>query len=203
MSNGVVPSDTEAIAQSIIPYNYDDNRARFLGLRSSGFRPREALKLIGVTGAALSFWRKDPEFADLEKRLPEFRRQLALEYVNLEFLRNFRLITEKDVQVIRRSLKTVEVEVDGHKEKVAMPMTTQEHQYLLKMRSNYTPQQIQVLQSLVAGESPTGEFNFQDIVKAMRRAEQVRIRATRETVEVVASESCSELPSVQGTYEGD
>lgn len=203
MTLEVTPSDTESIAQSLIPYPYDDNRAKYLGLRSSGFRPREALKLIGVTGAGLSFWRKDAQFADLERRLPEFRRQLALEYVNLEFLRNFRLITEKDFQILRRSLQTVEVDVDGHKEKVAMPLTKQEHDYLLKMRPNYTPQQIQALQALVTGEAPSGEFNFTDVVKAIRRAEQIKVRATRETLEVSTVETGNEVPPVQGAIESD
>ena len=203
MSTDIVPSDTEAIAQSIIPYHYDDNRAMFLGLRSCGFRPRESLKLIGVTGAALSFWRKDPKFADLEKRLPEFRRQLALEYVNLEFMRNFRLVTEKDYKILKRSLMTVKIEVDGKEQEVAMPLTKQEHDYLLKMRPNYSPQQIQALQALVTGEAPDGEFNFQDTIKKLDRAGQLRVKATRETVEVIATESGSELPPVQDTIEGD
>ena len=176
MENSLVPQNTESIAQSIIPYPYDDNRARYLGLRSSGFTPREATKLLGLTGSALSGWRRDPEFVSLEKRLPEFRKQLALEYATLEFLRIFRLITEKDIQVTRKSL---EVDAEGN----PAIMTKQDHSYLLKLRSFYTPQQMQVLAVMAMGES-AGGFDFTDIMKKMGREKGLKVTAKREIVEV-------------------
>jgi hypothetical protein len=168
------PQDTESISQSIIPYPYDDNRAKYLGLRASGFTPKEAVKLIGLTGAALSAWRKDAEFTVLEKRLPEFRKQLALEYATLEFYRTFRLITTKDADVIKRDL-------DGEE------LSEEDHKYLLKMRSFYTPQQMQVLAAMATGESGDN-FNFTDLVKDMGRQKNLKVTARRETVEVSSGE---------------
>ncbi|KKL93083.1 hypothetical protein LCGC14_1878290, partial [marine sediment metagenome] len=110
----IEPEAPETIAQSIIPYNRDDDRARYLGLRSSGFSIREAMRWLGKAHSTLSYWRESEEFVSLEKRLPEFRKTLSLEYVGLEFLRNYRLVLEKDVRVIRHSLE-FETGEDGKK----------------------------------------------------------------------------------------
>lgn len=161
----------EQIAKAVVNYNRDDARARYLGLRSSGFGIREALRLIGKAQSTLSAWRHDEEFSDLESRIPEFRKELSLEYVNLEFLRNYRLILEKDYRVIKASL-----------EKDAV-LPKQDHDYLIKLRSHYTPQQLQIIEVLVIGEKATGkEFDFTDMVIEMARTqERIRIETRRRT----------------------
>jgi hypothetical protein len=136
-----------AIASSTIPYPRDDNKARYLGYLASGFSIREALHAVGVTAAALSQWRQQPEFASLEKKVPEFRRTLAIEYTAMEFFRNFRLVLEKDFRILRKSLSFDD------------EMTEQEQDYLLKIRPNYTPSQLQVLEALFKSESPDS-FDF-------------------------------------------
>jgi|Deesub1362A_J573_1020465.scaffolds.fasta_scaffold06452_8 hypothetical protein len=161
---GTKSTPEESIAQSIIPYNRDDDRARYLGLRASGFTIREALRLIGKAHSTLSFWRQDPEFKELEERLPEFKKELALEYANLEFLRNYRLILEKDFRVIKKSL-------DNEAE-----LTPQEHSYLLKLRSHYTPQQLQIIESLLGSESQSDGFDFTEkVLELSRTVERVRV----------------------------
>lgn len=152
----------ESITQSILPYNFDDDKARYLGLRSSGFTIREALKLIGKAHSTLSLWRKSPEFVNLEDRLPELRRQLSLEYANLEFLRNYRLILEKDYRVIKKSLTETE-------------LLPQEHSYLLKMRSHYTPQQLQIIEALLGLGEASGGFDFTQAILELSRTETVKI----------------------------
>ncbi|GAG84826.1 unnamed protein product, partial [marine sediment metagenome] len=147
-------SPEESIAKSIVPYNRDDSRARYLGLRSCGFAIREALKLIGNGKSALSMWRRDPQFVDLENRIPEFKKALSLEYAGLEFMRNLRLVFEKDYRVLTKSLLK-----NGDAE-----LTTQEQAYLLKMRAFYTPQQLQVMEALVSAESTDGAFNFTSFI---------------------------------------
>lgn len=150
----------EQIAKSIVPYNRDDARARYLGLRASGFGIREALRLIGKAQSTLSAWRHDSEFSALEDRVPELRKTLALEYANLEFLRNYRLILEKDYRVIKESLVKDAI------------LSTQDHQYLLKMRSHYTPQQLQIIEALITGGLEGGEFNFTNIILEMSRTQE-------------------------------
>lgn len=155
-----------SIAQSIIPYNRDDDKAQYLGLRASGFTIREALRLIHKAHSTLSYWRKDSQFVDLETRLPEFRDKLALEYANLEFLRNYRLILEKDYKIIKKSLGL-------EKEQV---LSIQEQNYLLKMRSHYTPQQLQIIETLIKAEwAGKGVFDFTEFVLTASKIEE-RVR---------------------------
>jgi len=176
----------EKIAQSIVPYNRDDDRARYLGLRSSGFTINEALKLIGRAKSTLSLWRHDEEFSNLEKRIPEFRRHLSLEYANLEFLRNYRLILEKDCRVIKASLYP-DKDASGN----AIPMPSADIAYLLKMRSNYTPQQLQIIEALIRAEGEgKGGFDFTNlIVTLFRKTEGVRIEPKPAVLEVSPEES--------------
>lgn len=162
----IKPNDTEAIVQSAVPYNRDDDRARYLGLRASGFKIREALKLVGIAKSTLSFWRKDPQFAAIEERLPEFRKQLAKEYANLEFLRNYRLVLEKDFRVLKKSLKMFE-------DNEPRELSKDEQQYLLKLRSVYTPQQLEAIEAVMKAYGATEEFDFTRLV-----LEKTRVRRT-------------------------
>ena len=169
-----IANNPEAIAQSIIPYPRDDSRARYLGLRASGFTIREALKLTGNAHSTLSLWRKNPQFVDIENRLPEYQKTLSKEYANLEFLRNYRLVLEKDYRVLKHSLNPQYADVDGIK--VEIPLTKQEQEYLIKMRSHYTPQQLQIIESIVSGDGDKGEFDFTKFVlEASRTVEKIRI----------------------------
>jgi len=54
-------------------------------------------------------------------------------------------------------------------------MTAQDHQYLLKLRSAYTPQQLQILEQVMKGVG-SGDWNFAKWVKDNREAiEQGRV----------------------------
>ena len=159
------PPPEVSVASSIIPYARDSTDAMFLGYRACGFSTREATKMVKRSATWLSLRRRDPVFKDLEQRIPEFRKELSKEYVELEFFRNFRLVLEKDYKILMRSLEKVD---DEHPE-----MTKQEQEYLIKLRSQYTPQQMQILEAIVSG---TGDgFNFakwvaenQEIVQVSR-----------------------------------
>ncbi|MFA5353306.1 MAG: hypothetical protein WC291_03680 [Thermodesulfovibrionales bacterium] len=171
-------TETEKIAQSILPYSRDDPKARYLSLRSSGFTIREALRLIGYAHSTLSKWREVPEFVALEERIPEFRQQLSLEYAGLEFVRNFRLVLEKDLRVLQKSLYP-ERDGDGK----PLPMPDEEQSYLLKLRAFYTPQQLQIMEALLKGQTATpveGEFDFTKFVMtAARTREELRVEVVR------------------------
>jgi len=175
----------EQIAQSLIPYNHDDARAKYLGYRSSGFTTREALKLIGYGASALSMWRRDSEFLAIENDLPRYRKQLANEYVHLEFIRNYRLVLLKDYRVYQRSL-TTEKDIEGH----ILPMSDQDHDYLLKARTHYTPQQLQIIESLMSGTEPGKEFNFTDFIlaAAAQTKKRVTVESKKATFELTREE---------------
>lgn len=170
----------ESISQSIVPYNRDDDRARYLGLRASGFKIREALRLLDKAKSTLSLWRTDPEFVGLEERLPEFKHELAVEYANLEFLRNYRLVMEKDFRVISSSLETQTIE--GRT--VPKPMSNQDYNYLLKLRTHYTPQQLQIIETIMnpqkEGSGTPSDFDFTKLVLTMQRSKETLEVKTRD-----------------------
>jgi len=151
----VKPESPENIAQSTIPvtipYNRDDSKAKYLGYRCCGFTAAESLKLMDMSKSVLNFWRKNAEFSNLESRLPELRATLGLEYAQLEFLRNYRLILHKDYSIISKSINYP----DG--------MSDRDYQYLLKARAQYTPQQLSIMEALSRAEA-VGGFDFTDIV---------------------------------------
>ncbi len=142
-----------SITSAIIPFVYSDDRAKFLGYRACGMSIREALQLVGKSKPTLSFWRKDPIFVETENRIPEYRKELSKEYVEIEFFRNFRLALEKDYRILTRALNPPK-DAQGFE----IPMTKQDHDYLIKMRSQYSPQQLQVLEVIISGNG--SGFNF-------------------------------------------
>lgn len=138
-----------AIANTLIPYPRDDARCRYLGYMACGFSIREALNMIDHSKQWLSWCRRDEQFVQLENNIPNFRKELSKEYVEIEFFRNFRYALEKDYRVLKQSLS-------------AEPMGKQDHDYLLKLRSQYNPQQLQILEAIVSGTD--GGFNFAKFV---------------------------------------
>ena len=173
---------TEKIAQSLIPYQRDDARARYLSLRCSGFTIREALRLIKNAHSTLSLWRQSPEFVACEEKIPEIRKELSMEYANLEWMRNFRLVLEKDYQVLQKSLYP-EKDAAGR----VIPISGEDHSYLLKMRTQYTPQQLQIMEALVSQEKNVG-MDFTDFVLTAHKMEQ---RITIEAHKVLAGDNGS------------
>jgi hypothetical protein len=163
----------EAIPKSILPWNFDDDRARYLGLRCSGFDIMESLRLIDKAKSTLSHWRTDEKFLSLEQDIPNLRKTLGLEFASIEWLRNFRLILEKDKRVLDKSLDS------------RLPMLQkQDQEYLLKMRSTYNPQQLALLQEMLkSAKGGEGAINLTDMF--------IRMSKTTETMEI-GTRTCGE-----------
>ena len=179
--DSVLPTESqeESIPRAIVPWNRDDDRSRYLGLRASGFTIREALGLIGKAKSTLSAWRHDEKFLELEDKIPELRKTLALEYASLEFLRNYRLVLEKDYRVVKSSLEKRTVVHDDNGKPHTVPMDSQDYQYLLKMRAHYTPQQLQAIEQLFGNGGSGGvATNFTDFVLELSRS------TTKETIRI-------------------
>lgn len=163
-----------AIASTLVPYSRDDARARYLGYMSCGFDIRETLQLIGRKKSWLSWCRTDPKFVELENNLPEIRKSLAKEYIELEFYRNFRLVLEKDYRILRKTLNPDQVPVvlaDGSTKEVDAVLPRQDQEYLLKIRSQYNAQQLQIIEALVSGAG--GGFNFAQWVAENQEVVQI------------------------------
>lgn len=175
MPTEIEQSETEALVQSLLPFHSDNNKVRYIGYRASGFTVREAVKLVGIHQKTLSRWR-DPDspwydagFVDAENKLAELRKTLGIEYAHLEFLRNYRLVLEKDFRIIAKSIDQ------------PLSLTGQEQQYLLKARSHYTPQQLEILQRLIGGVQGEAQFNFTDFVMTLKRTktqEEIKLEST-------------------------
>jgi hypothetical protein len=186
----------ESIPQTIVPWNRDDDRSRYLGLRASGFTIREALGLIGKAKSTLSLWRQNPTFLQLEERIPELRKTLALEYAGLEFLRNYRLVLEKDYRVLKGSL-TRKTTLDDDGNTSTVPQDSQDFQYLLKLRVHYTPQQLQSIEQLFGkGGEGAAVFNWSDYVLTMSRTkEEIKIESHHKPTAELSPISVEELTS--------
>jgi hypothetical protein len=167
----LVDTEPVRIAQSALPYDYSDNKAKYLGLRCCGFTVRETLSELGLAKSTLSLWREDYKFAQLEKKLPELRKTLGIEYVTLEYLRNYRKFLKKDHEVISAALEKDE-------EGKPVELSKVDADYLLKARAHYTPQQLQALEALL-NHGSAAEENFTEIVLQMRRTQQDTLTLTR------------------------
>lgn len=177
----VPPTNDLGIAQSIVPYNRDDNRAKYLGYRCCGFTATEALQLTGVVHGTLTFWRHDQEFVDLEGKLPELRATLGVEYTQLDFLRNFRMFLKKDYEIITKGINYP----DG--------MSDRDFQYLLKARSQYTPQQLSIIEALAKAQESGIAFDFTGLV--------LKLSQEKRTLEIKGKKD--EMPQLPSTDEED
>ena len=151
------PKEVSA-ASTLIPYRRDDLRCKYLGYLACGFSDEEALYVLGLTRSWLESARQDSKFTSLEERIPEIRKELSQEYSELDFYRNFRMVLEKDHRILRKSLEMELVEDEETGELVPAEMTSFDQHYLLRLRSAYTPQQLQLLEAVVSGKD--GGFNF-------------------------------------------
>jgi hypothetical protein len=172
-----------AIASSLIPYDRDDEKAMYFGYRACGLSVREALQLIDRSKAWLSACRHDPKFCELEEKIPEFRQELARDYTEIEWFRNFRLVLEKDCRILKRSLGMEKGE-DGE----VVKMSDADTAYLLKLRSQYTPQQLGMLETILKA-SGSDNFNFakwvsehQEIVQ-MSRTDTITLKRQKSNEE--------------------
>lgn len=148
------PKEVSAAA-TLIPYRRDDLRCKYLGYLACGFSDEESLYVLGLHRSWLEEARQDDKFLSLEEHIPDMRKELSTEYTELDFYRNFRMVLEKDHRVLRKSL---DMELDPETGEVA-EMSPFDQQYLLRLRSAYTPQQLQLLRAVVSGND--GEvFNF-------------------------------------------
>jgi len=154
--NSDQPKELSA-ASTLIPYRKDDIRSKYLSYLACGFSDEEALFVLRLNYSWLDLMRQDSAFSNIEVRIPEIRKELGREYAELDFLRNFRMVLEKDHRVLRKSLE-MELDEDGE----PIDLSPYEHQYLLKLRGAYTPQQLQLLEAIVSGDN--GGLNFAEWV---------------------------------------
>lgn len=189
-------SDTLEAAKSIMPLLgvgdvTSENKALYLSYRMTGFSVREACKLADIHEYTVRRWRgtsqqegskhlADPQFAELEAACsgPD-RAKLRKEILHLLFTRNYRLVLERDFEVLMKALGKVEVRTEAG-DYVKVPPSVEDHQYLLRARGHYTPQQAEVIERMIdPSEDGTAKFDITDFVFRMSREtvkEEVELR---------------------------
>ena len=165
METAITPSESENVAEAMVPYFPDDHKkSKYLSYKVMGFTFKEAMHLANTTVRSIQHWRQtDEKFKQLDSMgVSEIKKNFSGEYINLYFTRNMRLVLQKDYDVLSKSVKKPD------------DLTDKEHQYLLKLRAFYTPQQLALIQQAV-GEASTQE-NFTDIVfRISREREELTI----------------------------
>ena len=164
MSNEV---DTINILASAIPQFDGDEishkKALYLSYRISNFTSRESEKLANVSHKQVTRWRQnDPKFVELDgSGLTQLRKTMSNQFLDMQFTRNFRLIMEKDFQVL-------------YKDAIKEPLTQSEMVYMAKIRKHYTPQSLAMIKQLLGGGTTESPFDFTKLTLEVRR-EQITI----------------------------
>jgi hypothetical protein len=132
-------TEVAAISEATLPYDEDSKKTKYLSYRLMNFTIRESLTLSNVCQRSRATWLATvPLFKELDgEGLTPNRKKLAAEYLSIEFTRNFRMVLEKDFQVLYKSLT----------EKI---LSKDDHDYLLKLRAHYTPQHLAMIKSLMS-----------------------------------------------------
>lgn len=142
----LLDGDQEAAAvMSRIPLLAGDSKKMtYLGYRSTGFGVNEAVILAGISRSTVQHWRRvDPAFKEIEtNRLIELQAKIGPEVVRLEFMRNYRMIMQKDYQVIG---EVMSMGLDGVSDKVL--------DYYNNIRKHYTPHEMLNLQKALYGDN--------------------------------------------------
>lgn len=174
-------SDAENISQVMIPFCQDDTkRSKYLGFRVAGFSVREAMGLAKCSMRSVKRWRElDLEFNELDTvGLVEARKQLSSEYINIEFTRNYHMVLQKDFDILIKAITGV-------------ALSDKEHQYLLKLRGHYTPQQLMLIKQLVGEVESAEPFDFTKLTFTLREER-------RELIVKAETDGVSTLPQADG-----
>lgn len=172
---------------SLLPYlagsATDESKAEYLSLRFTGFSVREACKVAGIHQRTVMRWRDitgehyDRTFRELEQAASgPGRLELRQEVVRVLFLRNMHLMLRYDHRIISKVLGLWRDE-EGY---IELP-TKQEMGYLNKIRGQYTPQQLAVIEEL---SKPEGDQSFdltEFLLKMSQNADGGRSMEIRQT----------------------
>lgn len=176
-------------AISIIQRSRTDDEAKslYLSFRACYLGENEATRLAGVNINTLAKWREDdPLFFRAESQnLQEFQEVAHRKALSIEYVRNYRLVLEKDMTILLKSLEDSE------------SMTNAENQYLNKMRGSYTPEGFDRLSRIVRGD---GGGTMDDLFQFIREREVI-VREREISSAKVSSGNNPEL--VRGDSPGD
>jgi len=163
------------LVQTLLPVfsDRDDSakrRAEYLQNRYMGFSRTESRKLVGVSDATVSIWRRNKEFKQLDDIGVARVADVKKEIVQFNFLRNLHLVMTKDQYVLKKANGLLEEKyVDFDDEGRAFdavgspPMDKDDWDYFHRMRRMYTLAEWNVMEKLLKGEEPK-EFNINQLI---------------------------------------
>jgi hypothetical protein len=156
----VNPDDTKSIVEAALPFYTDDtNKAKYLSWRLSGFSVLESCHLGGFHIKTIHRWRDaDQMFKKIDvEDMGDLRSKLSSQFLDREFTRNFRLVLEKDFKVLMQALYAPDA------------MSKLDADYMLKLRSHYTPQSLAMIKQLVGGGTVKEPFDFSKYVLTLTK----------------------------------
>jgi hypothetical protein len=136
-------SETLESVHSLIPYEDSNETERkkstYLSYRYSGFSIREAIGLASISESTLRRWRDiDEKFTGLEQQATgEGRSKLRKEVIQTQFIRNYRRVLDLDSTILEKMHYAPD------------SLSKSEDSYLARMRSHYTPQQMELLERIL------------------------------------------------------
>lgn len=115
------------------------DKATYLAYRSLGLKPSQALQAMEYSEDLLEQWKQDdPDFLVWESvYITRLQNTLSTDIVTLGFMRNMAMLTAMDSVIIRKSMISTDL------------LTKVERDYLLKIRSHYTPSDLLALEKVL------------------------------------------------------
>lgn len=158
-------------AIAILHRDDDDGRkSRYLSYRACYFSVKDSMAIAHITQATLDGWREDTDFYDADvTNITEFQKNNGRYALGIEFVRNFRHVLELDAVVLVKSLNP------------DIELTHYEQLYLNKLRSSYTPEQLDRLTKLDMGGSHE-VFDIDSFLVTLSQQRSVQIRVPKEAI---------------------
>ena len=165
MSDNGGKSEALDLARSALPMfeEEDTKKSLYLSYRLSNFSRLQSVELSGIHRKTLARWTEaDPNFAYIDGQgITEMRKQLANEFLDMQFTRNFHLVLQKDFKIL-------------YKDAMNQQLLPNEVEYLSKIRQHYTPQSLAMMKQLLGGGTVEEPFNFTKLTLTIRR-EQIEM----------------------------
>lgn len=169
MENKVLPvkaNDPQQVAEQTLPYFDDGKKSEYLSYRLCDFSEMQSIQLSKIHHKTVMRWREaDPLFKSLDMNidgaLVKARKELSINYLDIQYTRNFRLVMQKDFEVLFKSVT------------VPLTMTEMDKEYLMKIRAMYTPQQLAQIKMMLSGGDNKEPFDFTRLTLTIRREREV------------------------------
>jgi len=158
-------SEALDLARSALPAfeEEDTKKSLYLSYRLSNFSRLQSVELAGIHRKTLARWTEaDQNFAYIDGQgITEMRKQLANEFLDMQFTRNFHLVLQKDFKLL-------------YKDAIGQDLSPNDVEYLHKIRNHYTPQSLAMMKQLLGGGSVDQPFDFTKLTLTIRR-EQIEM----------------------------